>query len=329
MRSIASIVSPRRYLCSSHAPSLSRSIRRVCSLSQVDTICSCLDEVDVVEFRERAYTPQIPLLIRAKTDDAASESSIPAAHKWFEAVGEPPKARLSQSYLSQYQGTILPYELVSYESALARIHQIERQDVGEIATDTQSIPESDASRTEWRSLHAPLSLLLEAENVPSSREQLYIAQAQIADLPKEMQDDLPTPMLVKCAGKGDIYDANIWLGLPPTYTPLHKDPNPNLFVQLVGSKRVRLFKSEIGTSIFTQVQHKIGQSSSSQLRGAEMMEGPERSLLQEATWTQSGHTEGFEAIVRPGDALFIPKGWWHSIKSIGNGINGSVNWWFR
>jgi len=33
--------------------------------------------------------------------------------------------------------------------------------------------------------------------------------------------------------------------------------------------------------------------------------------------------------VSPGDALFIPKGWWHSIKSVGIGVTASVNWWFR
>jgi hypothetical protein len=30
------------------------------------------------------------------------------------------------------------------------------------------------------------------------------------------------------------------IGHPPTYTPLHRDPNPNIFVQLAGEKVVRL-----------------------------------------------------------------------------------------
>lgn len=136
-------------------------------------------------------------------------------------------------------------------------------------------------------------------------------------------------MLVKAAGKGDIYDANIWVGQPPTYTPLHRDPNPNLFVQLASSKRVRLYEPSIGAGIFRDVQRSIGQHSQANLRGEEMMDGPERTALDEAVWGCSATSAGFEAVVNPGEALFIPKGWWHSIKSVGTGVTASVNWWFR
>jgi hypothetical protein len=40
----------------------------------------------------------------------------------------------------------------------------------------------------------------------------------------------------------------------------------------------------------------------------------------------------FETHLAPGDALFIPQGWYHSVRSVGNhthGINISANWWFR
>jgi len=128
------------------------------------------------------------------------------------------------------------------------------------------------------------------------------------------------------------------MGTPPTYTPLHKDPNPNLFAQLAGKKRVRIFRPAVGASIFRGVQQIIGQTSSSTFRGEEMMEGLERVVLDEIVWgrsvksedlSQIVENEGLEVTVSPGDALFIPKGWWHSIKSAGTGVNASVNWWFR
>ncbi|KUJ20339.1 Clavaminate synthase-like protein, partial [Mollisia scopiformis] len=158
---------------------------------------------------------------------------------------------------------------------------------------------------------------------------LYIAQAQLADLPLALQADLPTPRLVTEAGKGDIYDANLWMGIPPTYTPLHKDPNPNLFVQLASRKRVRLFSPRIGMEIFRAVQMRIGRSGEGSLRGDEMMEGPERGELERAVWGEGGGDGGFEGLVEAGDALFIPRGWWHSVKSEAEGVNASVNWWFR
>ena len=41
-------------------------------------------------------------------------------------------------------------------------------------------------------------------------------------------------------------------------------------------------------------------------------------LLAEATFT--------EAVLGPGDALFIPAGWWHYVRSLSTSF--SVNYWF-
>lgn len=177
--------------------------------------------------------------------------------------------------------------------------------------------------------NAPFSLLIDAWkhlelNHDMRLPSLYIAQAQLNSLPPELQLDLPTPHLVTEAGKGDIYDANIWLSCPPTYTPLHKDPNPNLFVQMVGSKTVRIFRPEVGLGIFRRVRQKLGQNPYLMFRGDEMMSSPEREVLEQAVW-ETPNGEGFEVQVLPGDALFIPKGWWHSIKSVGHGKNASVS----
>ncbi|OBT73960.1 hypothetical protein VF21_07456 [Pseudogymnoascus sp. 05NY08] len=185
----------------------------------------------------------------------------------------------------------------------------------------------------FHSFHAPLELIITASRRKLSSAQfglpgLYIAQAQMADLPQQLRDDLPTPELVLKAGKGDVYDANVWIGTPPTFTPLHKDPNPNLFVQLSSSKKVRIFEPRKGQAIFAAVRRKIGASPTAAFRGEEMMQGRERVELKEAVWDPA-NLDGHEVAVRPGDALFIPKGWWHSIKSEGDGLNASANWWFR
>lgn len=185
----------------------------------------------------------------------------------------------------------------------------------------------------FHSFHAPFGLIITASRQKSGSAQfglpgLYIAQAQMVDLPQQLRDDLPTPKLVLKAGKGDVYDANIWIGTPPTFTPLHKDPNPNLFVQLSSSKKVRIFEPRKGQAIFAAVRRKIGASPTAAFRGEEMMQGRERVELKEAVWDPA-NLDGHEVTVRPGDALFIPKGWWHSIKSEGNGLNASANWWFR
>ena len=114
---------------------------------------------------------------------------------------------------------------------------------------------------------------------PKPKARAYLAQAPIMELPRALRDDVPTPELVLRAGRGDVYDSSIWLGEAPTYTTLHRDPNPNLFVQLAGRKVVRLFKPEAGRAIFAKVQEKIGGAASETMRGEEMMGGAEKEVI--------------------------------------------------
>lgn len=73
------------------------------------------------------------------------------------------------------------------------------------------------------------------------------------------------------------------------------------------------------------------------MRGEEMMAGAERDVLEDVVWNsrEGNGEECWEGEVVSGDGLFIPKGWWHSIKSSSSshdgdqGVIGSVNWWFR
>ena len=142
-----------------------------------------------------------------------------------------------------------------------------------------------------------------------------------------LRNDVPTPEIVKAAGKGDIYDSSIWLGAAPTFTPWHRDPNPNVFVQLCGRKVVRMLPPREGRGILFAAQERVGSEGSVNLRGEEMMQGEERWLLRDAVW--GGAFEGYEVSLDVGDALFIPLGWFHSVKSAGEGMTGSANWWFR
>ncbi|KAI9713819.1 MAG: hypothetical protein M1820_000549 [Bogoriella megaspora] len=267
-----------------------------------------LPDVNVIPFRRLAFEAGIPASF-----PQGSFQHISAANKWFEKGNEDDTAtgqQLNTGYLQQYNETMVPLELTTTEQT----------DLG--AKDT------------FERFQAPLQVFIDwcttqyQRSEPHSKNplhrNLYLAQASLSELPQALRDDLPTPEIVCFAGRGDIYDANIWMGLAPTYTPLHKDPNPNLFVQLAGRKLVRLFEPAIGLEIFRAAQARSQGSGSATFRGTEMMEGEEKAALEDIVWGENAKIQ-VEASLEPGDALFIPKGWWHSIRGVGSGITASVS----
>jgi hypothetical protein len=239
--------------------------------------------------------------------------------------------KLDDAYLSPFGDTLLPTELTH------RPNTVSQQ------------PTTAFTRTP-----APLALFLAYARLHTlhTPQHLYIAQAPLSALPQALQADLPVPQLILEAGKGDIYDTSLWLGVAPTVTPLHRDPNGNLLVQIVGRKRVRLLAPRLGEEVLKDVREVVGRGcGGGRVRGDEMMVGEEREGLERVVWEEFGEScgkgEALEAEMNAGDGLFIPHGWWHAVRGVGVGLTGSVrgkmmdckcrseltglqvNWWFR
>ncbi|KAL5000622.1 hypothetical protein BDV10DRAFT_183099 [Aspergillus recurvatus] len=292
---------PRRYKSSAH--------------SHYYKPLQILEDANIDIFREVFFIPELPVLLPRR-----SFRDLPAYERWFHNSATEPQ--LNIEYLAAHGGdAFVPLELTQSE---------------------QFKSNSETTELSFRKFHAPLNLFLRwirrAESSSHTQSRLYLAQCQLLDLPQVLRDDFPTPTIVAKAGKGDVYDTNVWIGYPPTYTPLHRDPNPNMFVQLAGRKTVRLLAPQDGQVVFSHVQGRLGRSGSREaaaFRGEEMMQGQERALLEQAVWDDAENgqwgqgLEGFEAELDAGDGLFIPKGWWHSIKGMGESVTASVNWWFR
>ncbi|ETS78362.1 hypothetical protein PFICI_10424 [Pestalotiopsis fici W106-1] len=309
-----------------------------CQAKRAISSVSHSENANLDAFRDAAFIPELPLLIRG------SHTLTPAT-KWF--THEQGASASLGTHLTHFHDMLFPYELVQSTgshrkdpiSSFADWLRPEHPDLAlhllnNVFCDTR--PSSTLQAT-FHQFHAPLGLLEQATVYNTTVDdkhrvkRLYIAQSQLNELPQALQDDLSVPAIVKGAGKGDVYDSSIWLGLEPTYTPLHRDPNPNLFVQLLSNKTVRLLKPSLGQQLYTRVQQQLGFRGNSRFRGAEMMSGPERAALYDAIWGVGQSGDILEAVLEPGDALFIPKGWWHSVQSnFDDGrLNASVNWWFR
>lgn len=320
---------------------------------------------DIPLFRENAFNPEKPFHFKGHGSSRIREI-LPAATKWFtdpNTNSHPwpsPEPRTLSSYMDAHMSHPFPFELYLPEAdstANASSEAVKEfrdwlqqsQDFTDqiMAGLFQSLVEhGDGSTGTFKQFHAPLRLLKKALEFnqmmgEASREglMLYIAQSSLDDLPPELKADVPAPQVVRQAGKGDIYASSIWLGTEPTYTPLHRDPNPNMFFQICSTKLVRLLPPDLGHLVFFEVMMRNQMDpSGAHMRSEDMMKGKEREALQDAIWNNENVREGkpmknmlYEAQMDEGDALFIPRGWWHSIKSIGSsgGLNGSVNWWFR
>lgn len=134
-----------------------------------------------------------------------------------------------------------------------------------------------------------------------------VAQNRNMDLPamQRLWDDVEVPVdLVDPArAKGAVA---FWFGPGGTVTPLHHDTCNILFCQVYGQKRLTLLPPE---ETFL-------------LRGARSMYAaldPEHPDLQRFPEWSSASV--FEVVLDPGDALFIPVGWWHQVRSLSVSIN--------
>lgn len=280
---------------------------------------SRLSNTDISTFRKNYFEAEQPVLLPKSTF-----GTLPACDRWFVQQNERSSVHpreLNYSYLEQFSECVVPLELTPKIHVNLNLADVERGD-----------QENDNT---FRRFSAPLSLFLEWTRAHHShRFILYLAQCKLSELPKAFCQDVPTPDLVMQTGRGDIYDTNLWMGIPPTYTPLHRDPNPNMFVQLSGTKQVRMYPPEVGMRLFSRVRMDLGQGASCEaaaFRGDEMMHGQEKLLLKQAVWDEERDLDftaypssGYEAVLEAGDGLFIPKGWWHSIQGVGRDIVASV-----
>ena len=308
--------------------------------------------LDLSKFREEAFIPKKPFQFKTYSKSLVPE--LPAQTQWFKSRSNGTSAAEQSStytpYLRSFRQLLVPFEIViPDDSSLSFFHDFQKS-----LENSKDVADQELDRAMAKLLHrardesepqtffqcvCPLDLLFKAlkfnERAASqggSPLRLYIAQCSISDLPSELQEDVPIPQLVQQAGKGDVYASSIWLGTEPTYTPLHRDPNPNLFSQLCRRKHVRLLPPPVGEDLFHEVQLRLGQHGNSRIRDASMMQNEEKDLFHELVWRSEKYLDYMQhADVGPGDCLFIPKGWWHSLQSQGceGLLNGSVNWWFR
>jgi hypothetical protein len=115
-------------------------------------------------------------------------------------------------------------------------------------------------------------------------------------------DDLgPISILQSTGGR----DGFFWMGPKGTLTPLHHDLTNNLLVQVVGHKKVRMIAPFELPRVRNHV-HCFSEITTEELKAG----GPEL-------------PDQIESVIGPGDALFLPVGWWHHVEALDASISMS------
>jgi Cupin-like domain len=169
-----------------------------------------------------------------------------------------------------------------------------------------------------------LELAAEQHNSPQQinpEHLLYLAQN---DLPQELLSDIEIPSFCSdgklSIGQGKLYSTMLWMGPAGCTSPLHFDPMDNIFIQIIGRKKVFLINKEIDFTLLYSGQKFGQQKNTSAIRDIDTQDFSNFPNFQNVAEIQV-------AELNPGDGLFIPSKWWHSLKSLDFCI--SVNTWWR
>ena len=157
-------------------------------------------------------------------------------------------------------------------------------------------------------------------NLPEASDLIYLAQN---DIFPQVLEDIDIPILSsadqqqqsssssKPLGEGSLYSTMIWMGAYGCVSPLHYDPLDNLLMQFVGTKKVFVCAPN--------AQVHAG-SNGNQVNTSSL--NPEVTKERQ----QSG-VSFLQTTLHPGDALYIPKKWFHHIRTVETSV--SINTWFR
>lgn len=157
------------------------------------------------------------------------------------------------------------------------------------------------------------TLAAEFRRVPVTRK-LCLQQLPIDARVPELAGEMSVPPFIPAAKLNEI---NLWMASPDSRTPLHYDDMHNLFAQIEGRKRFVLFNPDQFEDLYPGPLNTRSESFSRvDLKRPDFKRFP-----------RLADVEYWEAVVWPGDLLFMPAYWWHHVSS--QDVSVSVNYWWR
>lgn len=153
------------------------------------------------------------------------------------------------------------------------------------------------------------------EQTREASKRKYLAQQDLGDIPS-LSDDIVEPEMCRNTGYRKVYKTNLWFGgSSGSVSPCHYDPYDNVLVQAVGCKEVILFHPSQSDFLYPSLGSIQKNTSNVDISN------PDYSLFPHAK-----ALNGYKVTLQEGDGLYIPKKWWHYIRT--DSLSISVNFWW-
>jgi len=190
---------------------------------------------------------------------------------------------------------------------------------------------------------------------PESKEVGYLAQHDLfAQIPALRNDIMvpdycftapppPDAVVLRTAGLATVERLdepmlNAWFGPKGTKTPLHTDPYHNILCQVVGYKYIRLYPPSETAKLYPlgKDDKGVNMGNTSQVdvslvrtlkQGEDLNADEVRDVMnvnQKFPMLKGARYQ--EAILGPGECLYVPLGWWHYVESLSTSFSISF-WW--
>lgn len=183
---------------------------------------------------------------------------------------------------------------------------------------------------EWLSYH-------QTSHSSDSTEMRYLQQGVVAEMGPQMLDEykrfsLEAARRFQNIGGWDSFTSNLLLcGAEGAITPVHFDEQENIFAQLSGVKRVRLFPPEAWGRLYP---YPLGHPSDRQAQvtlpvvpgSTRLDDEAQREMFPAFESNDDPAIMEMHVDLVPGECLYVPQYWWHQMEAVTD--NTSLAWWY-
>ena len=171
-----------------------------------------------------------------------------------------------------------------------------------------------------------------------SKEQRYLQQGLVQEmgpaiLGEYMRFPFDAARRFQKVGRWDGLTTNLLLcGPEGAITPAHFDEQENIFAQLTGIKRVRLFPPSAWPRLYPYpVGHPSDRQSQVRLPAApgaaRLDDDADEATYPAFSAALDDTTAEMHVDLHPGECLYVPMYWWHQMEALTDNV--SLSWWYK